>query len=106
MCVNEAYPNIACGAVNPCLQASENGGAAARRGEAAFASGCTTVQQRDSTGKGGVRREVAERNDVESRNWGSRGATLPALGNLRPHSSNPGARRYANALSACFSALL
>jgi hypothetical protein len=34
---------MACGAVNPCLQASENGGAAARRGEAAFASGCSTT---------------------------------------------------------------
>jgi hypothetical protein len=34
---------MACGAVNPCLQASENGGAAARRGEAAFASGCSYV---------------------------------------------------------------
>ena len=36
-----ALPDMACGVVNPCLQASENGGAAARRGEAAFASGCT-----------------------------------------------------------------
>jgi hypothetical protein len=45
------------------------------------------------------------RNETTSRvaNWGSHGATLPALGNnLRPHSSNPGARRGANGLSACF----
>jgi hypothetical protein len=44
-------PDVTCEAVNPCSQAGENGSAAACRGEAAFANGCTVAQkeQQNST---------------------------------------------------------
>jgi hypothetical protein len=37
----DALPDLASGALDPCSQAGGNGVAAARRGETAFASGCT-----------------------------------------------------------------